>query len=651
MFGAAVAFTTLTNTTRAYVTTNDTLVSSGAVSLLATSSHDILTTADGTYTNSALNNGFAIALNATFLRDEAFVGGTPTIDAPTLNIATGGGSALSALARSGEAGLGGANPQTEAASLVLSTGFNLSHAYIDAGTTLTLLGGTDVTISAANTTVINLSAEPQGVVGPADLGLGRSVALNTSGYTTQASILAGASVLNAGNLSLLADGDQTSLVTAYAGTLADDFGVITDLNQITIAGSMAINTTTVLVEAGASLVLSGALNVQSNHRASNILRARSDAAAVIGEVPGSAIATPIAINLAADTATATVAGVVDAGGAVDISADADVENQAESIAGVQGTLEGDTSVDTLVANEIAFLSDRSNLAFGTSAVPPNTDPGTGASEAVGLGANLTQGQAAALAANLSQTIISASITDTATVTATNSPLQVSATSDVDSIALASAGAAENVLGIAAALAVNVQSSETTASIGGVVTADHIQVSSGLSGDLMHEIEASAISGVGLSEAGVSGAVAVTQALGSSQAAVDDGAELTLTNVGDLLVDADAHLVNTSNAVPVLDMGLTLGVGASIELNSSIFRTSATIGNAEITGADDVSVLANGQYIALADSSAGGEAGSTIGAAIAGMISDNRTIASLSSNTTLSTITGDLLVSAQQDSTA
>jgi hypothetical protein len=283
---AALAFTTLTSTTRAFVNTDDTLVSSGAVSLLASSSHDMHTTADGTYTNSAVNNGFAVALNATFLRDEAFVGGTPTVNAPTLNIATGGGSTLIALARSGEAGLGGANPQTEAASLVLSTGFNLSHAYIDVGTILTLIGNTNVNITASNTTAIDLSAEPQGAVIPADLGLGRSVALNTSGYTTQASILAGASIIGAGNLTLFADGDQSSLVTAYAGTLADNFGPVEDLNQITVAGSISINTTAALIEAGATLALSGALNVQSNHHASNLLRARSDAAAVVGEVPG-----------------------------------------------------------------------------------------------------------------------------------------------------------------------------------------------------------------------------------------------------------------------------------------------------------------------------------------------------------------------------
>ncbi len=641
---AAIAATTLNSLTRAFVTTSASLISDGDVSVVASSNHHVTTTADATPTVSPDNNGFAVAVNATVINDEAFVGGSPTINAPRLTIATGGGSQLSAVARSAAAGLGDANPSIFAGALALSTGINQSHAFVEAGAALTLIGNTDVEISAANTSVVDLSAEPQGAaVIATKLGAGRSVALNASTYTTQASIESGAQIVGARDLSLFANGDQTSLVTAYAGTLATEFGDIEEMKQLTVAGSIAINSSVAMIDVGAEMALSGSLNVAANHRGTSLIRARSDAAAIVGQGLTESYALPMALNLVTDRATTTVAGSVTAAGSVHILADADVANQAEGIAGVRGADPAATGADELVAAEIQFLMDRANLAFGSAPTPPDTDPDVDTINLAALTSNQTQGKAAAFGINLANTTATAEIAGTASVVAPYGPLSVVATSDVDSIALASASAVLNALGIAAGIAVNAQLTNMVASISGSATANEIVVATGNSGDGMHTLLAHAVSGTGIQAAGVAGAVAATQALGNSNAYIGSGAALTLTGGGNLTVSAEIAMENIAQAEPGVDAGTIFGVGAAFELNSSVFNTTAEIQDAVILGAQNVSVSANSDLEFTAEASAGADAGSGIGAAIAAVISDNTTSANVTNSTSPLNIGGDLSV--------
>ena len=145
--GAAVAATTFTVNTRAFITTTGPVVSSGTISLLSTSNHNVSTTADATPSVTATpNNAFAVATNVTFVTDEAFVGGNLSITAPTLDIATGGTRNFKVVSKSGAAGLGTVNQGVNAGAVALSTGGNVSDAYIASGANLTLTGGTDVVI-------------------------------------------------------------------------------------------------------------------------------------------------------------------------------------------------------------------------------------------------------------------------------------------------------------------------------------------------------------------------------------------------------------------------------------------------------------------------------------------------------------------------
>ena len=136
------------------------------------------------------------------ITDESFIGGSPTITAPTINIHTGGGNNLDVLSRSGAAGLNTVNQALSAGSVALNTNLprlpllgqqgNLSQAYIAAGANLTLpFGNTDINIGANYTAHTDLNAEPDGVIA-GTLGVGRSVATNISMTTARGAIDAGA---------------------------------------------------------------------------------------------------------------------------------------------------------------------------------------------------------------------------------------------------------------------------------------------------------------------------------------------------------------------------------------------------------------------------------------------------------------------------
>src|SRR5262249_18138834 len=151
----------------------------------------------------ANNNGYAVAINLSKILDEAFVSGSPTISTSTLNISTGGGSSLTAIARSGAAGTNvnpgpvgngqlraaGALPATPRTRGAGPSRGKCAPANTRSGATPNPVGNPDVHITAGNTTAPDLTAEPSGA---ADLavqqGVGRSVATNVSSYGTLASI-------------------------------------------------------------------------------------------------------------------------------------------------------------------------------------------------------------------------------------------------------------------------------------------------------------------------------------------------------------------------------------------------------------------------------------------------------------------------------
>ena len=438
---AAIAATTLFANTRAFTTTSGALTSTGALSLLATSNHHLDTTANATPTVSAgTNNGFAVGTNLTLITDESFIGGSPTITAPTINIHTGGGNNLDVLSRSGAAGLNTVNQALSAGSVALNTNLprlpllgqqgNLSQAYIAAGANLTLpSGNTDINIGANYTAHTDLNAEPDGVIA-GTLGVGRSVATNISMTTAQGSNRRWCAhhrrpepERNSRRRSDHASHRLCRCAGRHECQFADPGRLILEQQQRGFD------------RPGATMNLAGTLTARANHTGLNIIRARADAAAAL-DVTAQGLATPIAVNLSNDTATATVAGSVIAIGNVNILSDSQVQNQAEAIAGTQGADNNGTNADAMIAGEVAFLQNRANLAFGNAPAPPVTRPSTS------LQNQQTTGNAAALAFNLANAGATANLASTGSVTAGGGTLNVIATSDIDSNAFATATTVE-----------------------------------------------------------------------------------------------------------------------------------------------------------------------------------------------------------------
>ncbi|HEX4996679.1 MAG TPA: LEPR-XLL domain-containing protein, partial [Terriglobia bacterium] len=492
---AAIAATTIAAYTRAFISTTGSIVTSGDVTIFADSHHNIHTEADARTSIADMANASAIATNLTTIIDQAFIGGNLAITADSVDIGTGGGSTLTVLAQSGSGGKMSANAGINAGSLAINTNIpipippiplpmlpppappapptppppatlvgDVSEAFINTGTLLTLGPNTDLTIHAANSSFRDSSAEPNEVNVGSMLGTGRSAAANLSAYTTQASIRSGAQITGGRNVDVTADGDQMSQVTAYSGALAQGESL-----SIAAAISFTNNSTVALVDTGTSMNLTGALLVEATHQGLNLTRADADAFGSEAD-PSTALATPVAVNLGNDSATAMVDGAVSAVGGVDVLANAVVENQADTVSGSAGTADDGTLAADRLAAETAFLQDRAALTFGSAPAPATENPTIG-----NVFTSQGTAAAAAISGNLSNAAATAGVGPAGNLTVTGGSLNVISISDIDSIATASSEAITDLIGIGAAIALNAHTANTIASISGAVTADGVEV--------------------------------------------------------------------------------------------------------------------------------------------------------------------------------
>src|SRR5262249_27314514 len=139
--------------------------------------------------------------------------------------------------------------------------------------------------------------------------------------------------------------------------------------------------------------------------------------------------------------------------------------------------------------------------------------------------------------------------------------------DVDASAFADGTTADGAsTGVGAALAVNVAHPAVEASIAGAATAPAVTVRTETGGDGVNTSTATAWSGAGATDTGVAGALAVNVPALSSEAAVRNGANLTLSG-GDLQVQANAVSESDSEALAQTSPSDTvLGIGASVAVS-------------------------------------------------------------------------------------
>jgi len=135
--------------------------------------------------------------------------------------------------------------------------------------------------------------------------------------------------------------------------------------------------------------------------------------------------------------------------------------------------------------------------------------------------------------------------------------------------------------------------------------------------------------------------------GQHIARILDGAHLTLTSPTDLNVSST--YVGSYTAIATAEpASATLGIGPSVAINAIHHDTLAEIGDALITGADNVDVTANGTYTANTLAVAGAESDGSLPAAVALTATLNDTTARIKPGTAMSTIAGNLTVTANHN---
>ncbi len=213
----AVAVGTDTGATTAFLNAATILAGTGAVTVSA-SPVDILTvTADGSATKQgAVGVGVAVAIAVADRSDQAYVAGATRVTAGSLGVRVLAPqvSLFSALAT---AGVGDSSKVGVAGALAVTVATLNHEAYLGVGATLTLTGAPTVTFeSRANvaTTAKALAADG-GTAG--SVGIGASIAVNSSEDRIVATLRGNAVLTGAGDLSVLTDAAHAMTTEAVGG--------------------------------------------------------------------------------------------------------------------------------------------------------------------------------------------------------------------------------------------------------------------------------------------------------------------------------------------------------------------------------------------------------------------------------------------------
>ena len=149
---------------------------------------------------------------------------------------------------------------------------------------------------------------------------------------------------------------------------------------------------------------------------------------------------------------------------------------------------------------------------------------------------------------------------------------------------------------------------------------------GVNSDGINRFVAKAVSGAGGADVGVAGAFAVNVSAdplnllnvrggGQHNARIADGAHITVHGT-DLSITSTYVGEYQATATSIPDSGPTLGIGPSVAANGINHNTLAEIGTAQITGANNIIVTANGKYTTDTTSHAGANNSGALAAAIA-----------------------------------
>ncbi|WP_457423984.1 right-handed parallel beta-helix repeat-containing protein [Roseateles sp. P5_E7] len=523
------------------------------------------------------------------------------------------------------------------------------------GANLTLLNGRDLLVRSdfIGNYSATTSATPQST---AVVGVGPSVSANAMTQQSLAEIRnavvtgTGGGVEFRSDIDVIATGDYTATATATAGASS-----AISLPAAAALNYSDLNTVARIANTSSPSAINGNLRVRADHDSLSTHAANTDSG-----VGGTAsVGAALALGYVLGGAEASSAMDIDVlSGTVTIQADNQSLLDADAVSGQSGAA-NDPAGDVLTEELEAQFEGLLALA-GQGEIPE--DVIRILQRASAETADGPIGAAAAVAMNLDFGYSEAALADGSRLETSNAPV-VAATGDMDSDALATAASVDAAAGIGVAVAINVDAQRIEGAIGGDITAPAITLETARSGDGIHRLNALAISGAGAEDVGVAGAFALNlsgdprdilegDATGGGQliARILDGANLTLTESTDVTVTA-TYVGDYNATARAATGGGTLGIGPSVAVNAVVHSTIAEIGAAFIAGADDVIVTATGTYTADTLAVAGADSDGSLPAAIALTGTQNDTIARVRPGETMSTIGGDLLVTASHTATA
>ncbi|MGA2499736.1 MAG: hypothetical protein ABSH20_18530, partial [Tepidisphaeraceae bacterium] len=301
---AALAITDLSSTNQAYVASTGGVTATGTVALTATSSNNGSAIADGSAT--ATNGpgvGVAVGIDTANITNQADISGSVSGHGVSVQAITPAPTTINTFTAGATAGAG-ATTVGVAGALALN---KISSSYTAQLQPTAIVNANGGTVLLASTNNSSANTTGNGVqTGTGKVGVGAAFALDVEGGNiTDASLQNGATLNNAGSLTLTAQSSNTSATTATAGAAG---GIAV---SPAIALSFVTNTTDTTIGSGTTLTVTGLVDAEATHTGSDTVNASGTAA---GSKVG--VGAAIALGIPTDTTTSTTNRSLSAGGAV-----------------------------------------------------------------------------------------------------------------------------------------------------------------------------------------------------------------------------------------------------------------------------------------------------------------------------------------------
>ena len=326
------------------------------------------------------------------------------------------------------------------------------------------------------------------------------------------------------------------------------------------------------VGADATIDSGPAISLTGNLLVSAALGTVSVSTTATGDVSGptAALGASVAIALPSHFATASVGRPVSALGTATVQA-LGVSTVTTTATATATGAPGAGSAGTPGSGVDTLVSGERSHAEGVAGTPPGAPTPSAGTSAGGIDV------AAAVAVNLLASSTTAKVLAGGSLSA-GGAVSITSKANADATAAANGSATTGAsAGIGAAVAINLANVDNAATVAGSVTGASVSIEASMNGSgEQHVLDAEATSGAGSGNVGVAGSLALNILALGTRAALESGSSATATT-GALSLSAASSSKSTSNAVAALDGGgHGVGVGASVALNIDTEATTAEI---------------------------------------------------------------------------